>query len=247
MRASNTERLTPLGGRKWGWIGQLVLLGLLLLGPENLARLISGLTSLITFPITQELSFASNRYEVFNLELLMIYIVTVLGLNLLMQTGLISIGTTASFALGAYFVGITTVKHDWNFFLALVVAALITGAIGFVLGLPALRLGVFTFAMVTLGYATVATGLALQWINLTGGGDGFAGITTPAPFDDLNAFYWLLVIILVLAYVLARNWIRSPLGRASVAVPLPVRLDRRQQRLVPQQQIDPGEIVRQLP
>ena len=110
MRASNTERLTPLGGKKWGFVGQLVLLGLLLLGPENLARLISGLTSIITFPITQELSFDSNRYEVFNLELLMIYIIAVLGLNLLMQTGLISIGTTASFAFGAYFTGIATVE-----------------------------------------------------------------------------------------------------------------------------------------
>ena len=72
--------------------------------------------------------------------------------------------------------------------------------------------------MVTLGYATVATGLALQWIDLTGGGDGFAGIMMPKPFDDLNTFYWLLAIVLVLAYVIARNWIRSPLGRSSVAV-----------------------------
>lgn len=216
--ASNTERLTPLGGRKWSWIGQLGLLGLLLLGPENLVRLIGGLTSLITFPITQELSFSSNRYEVFNLELLMIYIIAVLGLNLLMQTGLISIGTTASFAFGAYFVGIATVKHSWSFFLALAAAAVLTAVIGLGLGLPALRMGVFTFAMVTLGYATVATGLALQLIDLTGGGDGFAGIMMPAPFDDLNSFYWLLAIVLVLAYVIARNWIRSPLGRASVAV-----------------------------
>ena len=86
------------------------------------------------------------------------------------------------------------------------------------LGLPALRLGVFTFAMVTLGYATVATGIALQWISVTGGGDGFGGMTMPKPFDDLNSYYWLLAIVLALAYVVARNWIRSPFGRSSVAV-----------------------------
>jgi len=218
VKASNTERLTPIGGGKWSFAGQLVLLALLLIGPQNLARVISLATSVITFPVTRDVSVAGNRYEVFNLELLMVYLITVLGLNLLMQTGFISIGTTAPFAIGAYFVGSATIKYGWSFYWALLAAAAAAAVVGLGLGLPALRLGVFTFAMVSLGYALVANDLELHWQSLTGGGTGLAGIRMPSPFDTPKTFYWLLVILLVAAYVFARNWIRSPLGRASAAI-----------------------------
>jgi ABC-type branched-subunit amino acid transport system ATPase component/ABC-type branched-subunit amino acid transport system permease subunit len=218
VKASNTERLTPVGTSKWSWVGQLVMLGLLLTGPENVARVISLVTSVITFPVTRDVSVAGNRYEVFNLELLMVYLITVMGLNLLMQTGYISIGTTAPFAIGAYFVGSATTKYGWSFYWALLCAGIAAGLVGFALGLPALRLGVFTFAMVSLGYAMVANDLELHWQSLTGGGTGLAGIGLPSPFSSPHDYYYLLVIVLVAAYVFSRNWIRSPMGRASAAI-----------------------------
>ena len=65
------ERLTAVGGSRRGWIGHLALLALLLTGPEFVARMISLVTSAVTFPLTGQLRFADNRYEVFNVELLL--------------------------------------------------------------------------------------------------------------------------------------------------------------------------------
>src|SRR5690606_1220587 len=96
-------------------------------------------------------------------------------------------------------------------------AALLCGVVGLVLAIPSLRLGVFTLAMVTVGYAFVAEDLAIEWKGITGGGDGLRGVQQPAPFDELTRFYWLVVIAAVLAYFLSHNLLRSPMGRSSKA------------------------------
>ncbi len=170
------ERLTSAGSKKSGWIIHLVLLAMVVGGPHVLPRLISGMTSLVTWPLNQEFRFEDNRFEIFNSELLLIYFIAVLGLNLLMQSGLISIGHSALFGLGAYVVAITTVNHGWPFWVALPVAGIMTGLVGVVLGFPALRLGLFTLAMVTVGYAFVAEDLAFVLRSVSGGGDGLCGV-----------------------------------------------------------------------
>ncbi len=212
------EPLTPLRVRRSSWIAHGVVLGFLLLGPAAAATVISGLTSIVTSPITRDVNFASNRFEIFNVELLMIYVIGAVGLNLLVQTGLISIGHSAMFALGAYFVGAATVHHGWSFWTALLCGTLLAGFSGLLLGLPALRLGQFTLAMVTVGYAFVAQDLANNLKSLTDGGDGLVGVEMPAPFDSLNRYYWLVLSGAVLVYILSRNLVRSPFGRASKAV-----------------------------
>ena len=212
------ERLTSVRAPKSGMVIHLIALGLLLLGPSVVAKVISGVTSAVTWPLTRELSFADNRFETFNTELVLIYLIAAIGLNLLMQTGLISIGHSAFFGLGAYFVAITTVDGGWSFWLALPVAGLVAGAVGAILAIPALRLGVFTLAMVTVGYAFVAEDLAIEWRTVTGGGDGFRGVQMPAPFDDLESYYWLVVIVVVVTYAVSHNLLRSPLGRGAKAV-----------------------------
>jgi ABC-type branched-subunit amino acid transport system ATPase component/ABC-type branched-subunit amino acid transport system permease subunit len=220
MRTANTERLTPVGAGRRSWIGQGLLVVLLIIGPTNLAGLTSLVTSLFTFPLTRSVTFTNNDYEVFNLELLLVYLIVVLGLNLVMQAGLLSVGQTAPFAVGAFFVGRTTVNSHWSFYVALIAAGLICALLGVALGIPSLRLGLFVFAMVTLAYAVVAVDLAQNsWFaKYTGGFAGFTGIRMPAPFDSLHSFYWFVALLTALAYILMRNYIRSPFGRASAAV-----------------------------
>ncbi|MFV0316681.1 MAG: ABC transporter permease subunit [Microthrixaceae bacterium] len=212
------ERLTPVGATKRGiglHIGALVLL---LLGPSVVARVVSFSTSLVTFPLTRELRIEDNRYETFNTELLLIYIIAVLGMNLLFQTGVLSLGHSALFGLGAYSVAILTVDYGWSYWPALAVAGVLTTIIGLLLALPSVKLGVFTLAMVTVGYAFVFEDLAIEWKGITGGGDGLRGIQQPPPFDDLSRYYWLVVIGVVLTYFLCHNLLRSPMGRASKSV-----------------------------
>jgi branched-chain amino acid transport system permease protein len=212
------ERLTAGRSSRWSWVVHGLLLVVLLAGPEVVARVISFITSAVTWPLTQELRIADNRFEIFNAELLLIYLVAVLGLNLLMQSGLVSIGHSAFFGLGAYVVAIATVDWQWSFYVALPLAAVAAGALGLLLGLPALRLGLYALVMVTVGYAFVAEDLALEWRGITGGGDGLRGVEFPAPFDDLESYYWICALAVVVVYVLHRNLIRSPFGRASKAI-----------------------------
>lgn len=212
------EPLTATRGRWPGWVLHGVLLLVLLLGPAILSRVISGVTSTITWPLTQELRFADNRFEIFNTELLLIYLIAVLGLNLLKQVGLLSLGASALFAVGAYTVAIGTTTFGMSFWAVFVLAVVGSAVLGLVMGIPALRLGLFTFAMVTVGYAFVAESFAFEWRGLTGGGDGIHGISHPEPFGELELFYWLVAGVVVVAYLLMRNLIRSPFGRSSKAV-----------------------------
>ena len=212
------EPLTPTRGRWPGWAIHLVMAALLLLGPGVMARVISGLTSLVTWPLTQELRFEENRFEIFNVELLLIYLIAVIGLNLLKQVGLLSLGVSAFFAIGAYTVAIGTTTLEWSFWTAMAVVIVVSAILGYALGFPAIRLGLFTFAMVTVGYAFTAEALALEWRGLTGGGSGIVGIGFPTPFEELETYYWLIVVVVIISYLVAHNLLRSPFGRESVAI-----------------------------
>ena len=66
-------------------------------------------------------------------------------------------------------------------FAALPIAGVVGAVFGVIVGLPALRLRTFYFAMSTLGFATIVTQIALAWQSVTGGGIGIAGPEFPAP------------------------------------------------------------------
>ena len=71
------------------------------------------------------------------------------------------------------------------------IAACVGAVFGVIVGLPALRLRTFYFAMSTLGFATIVTQIALAWQSVTGGGIGIAGPEFPAPFNTAWGFYYL--------------------------------------------------------
>lgn len=212
------ERLTSRG-RNWRtWAVHLVLLGVVVSGPTWFSTMMSGLTSLITFPLTGRINATANLFEIFNSELLLIYLIAVIGVNLVAQAGLLTVGQSAIFAIGAYTVAITTTRHLLSFWEALLMATVLSSLVGLILGFPSLRLGVFTLAMITVGYAYVSNDLINDQKRLTGGFDGLSGIVMPAPFDDITKYYWVVAAATVAAYVVGRNLLRSPMGRAAKAV-----------------------------
>ena len=71
--------------------------------------------------------------------------------------------------------------------------AAVGAVFGVIVGLPALRLRTFYFAMSTLGFATIVTQIALAWQSVTGGGIGIAGPEFPAPFNTAWGFYFLCI------------------------------------------------------
>jgi branched-chain amino acid transport system ATP-binding protein/branched-chain amino acid transport system permease protein len=93
------------------------------------------------------------------------------------------------------------------------------GAIfGVIVGLPALRLRTFYFAMTTLGFATIVTQIALAWQSVTGGGIGIPGPEMPAPFDDNLGFYYLCLALGAVCTWLTANIARSRFGSGLIAV-----------------------------
>ncbi len=151
-----------------------------------------------------------------------IYWVLVSGLNLIVGfAGHLAIGYVALLTLGAYATSVLVagnVMPPVPVFIALPIAAVIGAIFGVIVGLPALRLRTFYFAMSTLGFATIVTQIALAWQSVTGGGIGIAGPEFPAPFNTAWGFYFLCIGIAAFTTWLSANVARSRFGRALIAV-----------------------------
>jgi len=151
-----------------------------------------------------------------------IYWVLVSGLNLVVgYAGHLAIGYVALLTLGAYTTSVLVagnVMPAVPVFPALAIAAVVGAIFGVIVGLPALRLRTFYFAMSTLGFATIVTQIALAWQSVTGGGIGIAGPEFPAPFNTAWGFYFLCIGFAAFTTWLSANVARSRFGRALIAV-----------------------------
>jgi len=150
-----------------------------------------------------------------------IYWILVAGLNLIVGfAGQLAIGYVALFALGAYAASVLAAGQlmaPVPPLLALAAGAAVGAVFGLVIGLPALRLRTFYFAMTTLGFATIVTQVALGWQGVTGGGIGIAGPSLPAPFDTAWGLYALCLGLAALATAMTASVARSRFGRALIA------------------------------
>ncbi len=148
-----------------------------------------------------------------------IYWMLVSGLNLVVGfAGQLAIGYVALLTLGAYTSSVLVEKGGVHPVAGLIAAGVVGAAAGVVVGLPALRLRTFYFAMTTLGFATIVTQVALAWTSVTGGGIGVPGPTLPAPFDGATGFYLLCVAIAGLCTWLTLNVAGSRFGRGLIAL-----------------------------
>lgn len=169
------------------------------------------------------LPFILSKYTVFLLSLLAVYALVSLGLNLLMgYTGQIAAGHAGFLALGAYFTAIVGTRVEWMPCLVIILmAGIFTGIVGFLLGIPILRLKGFYIAMATLAFGVVVSEIILQWSSLTNGDDGFqvpiariAGFS----FDSDFKLYYLIFFVTIILIVLAKNLTNSYIGRAFIAL-----------------------------
>ena len=87
-----------------------------------------------------------------------------------------------------------------------------------IIGLPALRLRTFYFAITTLGFATIVTQVALAWQSVTGGGVGVAGPIFPEPFSSLWGFYYFCFGLAAICTWMTANIAASRFGRALTAI-----------------------------
>ena len=151
-----------------------------------------------------------------------VYWVLVSGLNLVVGfAGQIAIGWVALLTLGAYTTSVLVagnVMAPVSPYLALAVAAVAGAIFGLIVGLPALRLRTFYFAITTLGFATIVTQVALAWQSVTGGGVGVPGPVFPEPFSTQWGFYYFCFGLAVVCTWMTGNIAASRFGRALTAI-----------------------------
>ncbi len=181
-----------------------------------------ALPYLLVLAAALALPYVSNDYWTLIASRAAIYWVLVSGLNLVVGfAGQLAIGWVALLTLGAYTASVLvagTVTPAVPPYLALVAAGCVGAVFGVVIGLPALRLRTFYFAMTTLGFATIVTQVALAWQSVTGGGIGVSGPVLPAPFQTGRGFYWFCLGLAALCTWMTANVAHSRFGRALVAL-----------------------------
>lgn len=161
------------------------------------------------------------EYWLAQLTLVLIYSVAGLGLMLLAGfTGLFSMGHAAFLGVGAYTHAVLT-NMGLPFPLALACAAGLSAAVGLVVGLPALRVKGIYLGIATLSFGFIVEEVLARWESVTGGNAGIH-IKKPNIFgwvlDSGEQFYFLCLIITVAATLGILNLLRSPTGRAFVAI-----------------------------
>ena len=166
--------------------------------------------------------FIGDDYWVLIATRAAIYWVLISGLNLVVGfAGQLAIGWVALLTLGAYTTSVLAagnVSPPVPPFVALGVAGVVGAGFGVIVGLPALRLRTFYFAITTLGFSTIVTQIVLAWQSVTGGGIGVVGPVLPAPFDTASGLYYLSLAVAALCTWMTVNIAQSRFGRALIAV-----------------------------
>jgi branched-chain amino acid transport system permease protein len=163
----------------------------------------------------------AGEYVMTQLQFICIYSIVGFGLMILTGfTGQVSLGHAAFLAVGAYTEALMQAAGV-PFVISITCAALFSAALGIIIGLPALRLKGIYLAIATLAFNVIVEEIITRWHSLTGGNEG----KHLKPVDLFGwklesdaEFYYLCLALTVLCCIACINLLRSPTGRAFVAI-----------------------------
>jgi branched-chain amino acid transport system permease protein len=193
--------------RKWVWLsGALLLIALMVL------------------------PFLFKNYRVFQFNLVLVYAVAILGLNILTgYNGQISLGHGAFYAFGAYTAAVLMDKLGMPYWATLPIAMVVCFVFGFLVGFPALRLAGHYLALATFALALAVPQL-LKYKHIEGLTGGVQGIVLSKPeppftfrfldqpFSADRWLYFFTLAVTALVFLLTWNLLRGRVGRALIAV-----------------------------
>jgi branched-chain amino acid transport system permease protein len=163
----------------------------------------------------------AGPYVMTQLHFICIY--SIVGFGLMMLTGFtgqISLGHAAFLAVGAYTEALLQ-NAGMPFVVSITCAALFSAAVGVIVGLPALRLKGIYLAIATLAFNVIVEEIIARWHSLTGGNEGMSVKTVRVlgyELENDTQFYYLCLFLTVAACLACINLLRSPTGRAFVAI-----------------------------
>lgn len=181
-----------------------------------------------------------GRYYLHTVIIGGLFMLAAMSLNLLLGfTGQLSLGHVAFFGIGAYVSALTTLGFDVNIFgytfvhepwpavVGVVLGTVAAGLCGYLIGKLAFRVREAYFVIVSISFAEVVHLVALNWVDLTNGPLALPGIpplTLGSPWTGYVTLwgktgnYYVVLAAIVLAYILIGRLIRSPFGRAMIAL-----------------------------
>ena len=168
------------------------------------------------------LPLVADAYVLYVANLIGFAIIGAVGLNILTGfTGQISLGHAAFVGVGGYTAALLSTRVGFSVWLALPCAGFVAAGAGLVIGIPSLRVKGLYLCMATLAAQFIFEFIFIHWESMT---HGIRGINVPAPvlgnfaLDTEKRFYFLTLVLVILAVVYARNLVRSRVGRAFVAI-----------------------------
>lgn len=219
-----------------------------------IAFLVVGALMLI-LPLVLQSTGSNSWVRIVDVALL--YVLLALGLNIVVgYAGLLDLGFIAFFAVGAYLYGLLASPHltdtfAWlaatfptglhmNFWLVMVLAGIVAGVTGLILGFPVLKLRGDYLAIVTLGFGEIVRIFMLNLdrpINLTNGPKGLTNVDAVSvfghrmsqrleinigdfsyTFESVTMYYYLILFFVLVAIVIAYRLQDSRIGRAWMAI-----------------------------
>ncbi len=151
----------------------------------KLAYLVTGTVVLCVLP------FLLSEFRTMQLATVGAYFIAILGLDVLAESGQTSLGQGAFVAIGAYTTAILMADHGVRDLKTIPIAALVAGAIGLVVGVPALRLPGLYLALVTFGIAIAFPSIVRKFDHFTGGSGGITLLGRPTQTGQGNGYLWL--------------------------------------------------------
>jgi len=166
-----------------------------------------------------------SDYRTFQFTLVLSYAMAVLGLNILTGfNGQFSLGHSAFYAIGAYTAAIMMDQWEIAYYWTLPAAGVVCLVVGFLFGLPVLRLEGLYLVLATF-VLSIVTPLLLKYDHLskwTGGVQGVVITKPDAPFglqiSQDNWLYYFTFVVLLVLYFCAWNLLRGRTGRALKAI-----------------------------
>jgi branched-chain amino acid transport system permease protein len=156
------------------------------------------------------------------ITLIGINIISLYGLNILTgRCGLVSMGHSGFMMVGGYASAILCAKVGLPFWVALPAAGLIAGLVGVLFGLPSLKIKGFYLIMATVAAYFIIHWVILQMQGLTGGVNGLPIPKATLFGINMNTkanFFYVVMVVLIIATYAAKNIMRTRAGRAFVAI-----------------------------
>lgn len=158
------------------------------------------------------------EYAIHILVILGIYVILSVSLDLIVgYTGLLSLAHAAFYGVGAYVAALLALEFRIAFEFTLVIGIVVAAVLGVLLAVPSLRVRDDYFVIASFCFQVITFSILQNWVSLTGGPVGIAGIPQPTLFGlhvvSDGAFLALVAVACAVTVVIARRLTTAPFGR----------------------------------